>query len=152
MFTALNSLAKGSGVPTHCVGDLMQTMGDFRVSRGRTELLHFFVIPSPQPHPVTTRSLFSGPLRTAAHCDRVSETMRLWKAQEALEIFRLLREANLRMFARLAPEQWQRHGVHAERCKLTLQDAAERQLWTDLAIDMLSAKAASAVCGVPSLV
>jgi uncharacterized damage-inducible protein DinB len=44
-----------------------------------------------------------------------------WKPQEALEMFRLLREANLRMFARLTPEQWQRHGVHAERGKMTVQ-------------------------------
>jgi hypothetical protein len=46
-----------------------------------------------------------------------------WKAQEALEMFRLLREANLRMFTRLTPEQWQRYGVHAERGKLTVQEA-----------------------------
>ena len=45
-----------------------------------------------------------------------------WKAPEALEMFRLLREANLRMFARLTPEQWQRYGVHAERGKLTVQE------------------------------
>jgi hypothetical protein len=36
-------------------------------------------------------------------------------------MFRLLREANLRMLARLTREQWQRHGVHAERGKLTVQ-------------------------------
>jgi hypothetical protein len=38
-----------------------------------------------------------------------------WKPQDALAMFRLLREANLRMFAHLTPEQWQRHGVHSER-------------------------------------
>jgi hypothetical protein len=43
-----------------------------------------------------------------------------WTAQEALEMFRLLREANLRMFARLGPEQWRRHGLHSERGKLTV--------------------------------
>jgi hypothetical protein len=45
-----------------------------------------------------------------------------WKTHEALEMFRLLREANLRMFAQLTPEQWQRHGLHAERGKLTVQE------------------------------
>jgi hypothetical protein len=45
-----------------------------------------------------------------------------WKPQDALAMFRLLREANLRMFAHLTPEQWQRHGVHSERGKLTVRD------------------------------
>lgn len=44
-----------------------------------------------------------------------------WKPQEALDMYRLLREANLRMFARLTPEQWQRHGVHTERGRMTVQ-------------------------------
>ncbi|HEU5337446.1 MAG TPA: DinB family protein [Terriglobales bacterium] len=41
---------------------------------------------------------------------------------EALQLFRLLREANLRMFTRLTPEQWQRCGTHSERGKLTVRD------------------------------
>jgi uncharacterized damage-inducible protein DinB len=45
-----------------------------------------------------------------------------WKPLEALEMFRLLREANLRMFAQLTPEQWKRHGVHAERGRLTVEE------------------------------
>jgi uncharacterized damage-inducible protein DinB len=45
-----------------------------------------------------------------------------WKPQDALAMFRLLREANLRMFAHLTPEQWQRHGVHSERGKFTVRD------------------------------
>src|SRR5882757_9466711 len=44
-----------------------------------------------------------------------------WKSREALEMFRLLREANLRMFGRLTPAQWQRGGVHAEQGKITVQ-------------------------------
>jgi uncharacterized damage-inducible protein DinB len=44
-----------------------------------------------------------------------------WKPDEALEMFRLLREANLRMFERLTPEQWQRPGVHAQRGNITVQ-------------------------------
>lgn len=42
--------------------------------------------------------------------------------KESLEVFRLLRSNNLRLFARLTPEQWQRFGMHAERGKLTLQE------------------------------
>jgi uncharacterized damage-inducible protein DinB len=45
-----------------------------------------------------------------------------WKPEDALAMFRLLREANLRMFAHLTPEQWQRYGRHAERGKLTVRD------------------------------
>jgi uncharacterized damage-inducible protein DinB len=45
-----------------------------------------------------------------------------WKPQEALEMFRLLREANLRVFAQLSPAQWERHGVHAERGPLTVRE------------------------------
>ncbi len=44
-----------------------------------------------------------------------------WSTQEALEMFRLLREANQRMFARLTPEQWKRNGVHAERGPMTVE-------------------------------
>ena len=44
--------------------------------------------------------------------------------EESLEQFRLLRDANLRMFDRLTPEQWQRHGVHTERGPMTLHDLA----------------------------
>jgi uncharacterized damage-inducible protein DinB len=45
-----------------------------------------------------------------------------WKPDEALALFRLLREANLRMLARLTPAQWERHGVHTERGRLTVRD------------------------------
>jgi uncharacterized damage-inducible protein DinB len=44
--------------------------------------------------------------------------------QESLQKFRLLREANLRMFDRLTPEQWQRHGTHVERGHMTVHDLA----------------------------
>lgn len=47
-----------------------------------------------------------------------------WSSREALEMFRLLREANLRMFARLTTEEWQRYGVHAERGRMTVEDLA----------------------------
>ena len=45
-----------------------------------------------------------------------------WEPEDALAMFRLLREANLKMFARLTPEQWQRSGVHGERGRLTVYD------------------------------
>jgi len=52
--------------------------------------------------------------------ERVDNTS--WKHEDALTVFRLLHEASLRMFAHLASEQWQRHGVHCERGKFTVQD------------------------------
>ena len=55
-----------------------------------------------------------------------------WNSQEALEMFRLLREANLRMFTQLTPEQWKRHGVHAERGPLTVQDLCRHMAAHDM--------------------
>jgi hypothetical protein len=45
-----------------------------------------------------------------------------WETEDALVMFRLLRKANVKMFALLSPEQWQRGGVHSERGKLTVWD------------------------------
>jgi hypothetical protein len=47
-----------------------------------------------------------------------------WEPREALEMFRLLREANLRMFTKLTPEEWQRFGTHSERGRMTVKDLA----------------------------
>jgi DinB superfamily len=55
-----------------------------------------------------------------------------WSAQEALELFRLLREANLRMFARLTAEEWQRFGMHVERGRLTVRDLMTQMAGHDL--------------------
>ncbi len=44
-----------------------------------------------------------------------------WEPAEALQMFRLLREANLKMFARLSPAQWERAGAHKERGKITVR-------------------------------
>jgi uncharacterized damage-inducible protein DinB len=55
-----------------------------------------------------------------------------WKAEDALAMFRLLREANLRMLARLTPEQWQCHGVHTERGTLTVQNLCRHMAAHDL--------------------
>ncbi|HET6178821.1 MAG TPA: DinB family protein [Candidatus Sulfotelmatobacter sp.] len=55
-----------------------------------------------------------------------------WQPADALAMFRLLREANLRMFARLTPEQWQRHGVHRERGKITVQELCRHMAAHDI--------------------
>ena len=55
-----------------------------------------------------------------------------WKPQDALAMFQLLREANLRMFAQLTPEQWQHYGVHAERGKLTVQSLCRHMAAHDI--------------------
>ena len=44
------------------------------------------------------------------------------RPEDSLMSFRLLREANLQMFARLTPEEWQRKGIHAERGPTTVRD------------------------------
>jgi hypothetical protein len=54
-----------------------------------------------------------------------------WKPEESLEMFRLLRETNLRMLRTLSPEQWQRYGVHAERGKITVRDLARHMAGHD---------------------
>jgi len=54
------------------------------------------------------------------------------RPEESLTLFRLLREANLRMFAQLSPEEWQRHGVHAERGPMSVRDLAQQIAGHDL--------------------
>jgi hypothetical protein len=54
-----------------------------------------------------------------------------WAPTEALEMFRLLREANLRMFAGLTEEQWQRWGIHEERGRITVRDLARHMAGHD---------------------
>ena len=44
--------------------------------------------------------------------------------QESLALFQLLRNANLQFLDRLAPEQWQCFGIHAERGRITVRDLA----------------------------
>ena len=55
-----------------------------------------------------------------------------WSATEALEMFRLLREANLRMLDALTPEQWERSGNHVERGKLTVRELARHMAAHDI--------------------
>jgi hypothetical protein len=45
---------------------------------------------------------------------------------QALQLFRILRDGNLRMFDKLTPEQWQRGGVHVERGPMTVADLARQ--------------------------
>jgi len=47
-----------------------------------------------------------------------------WSPQEALDMFRLLRTANLRMLRTLNSEEWLRFGNHAERGRITVRDLA----------------------------
>src|SRR5690349_9529616 len=55
-----------------------------------------------------------------------------WEAEDALTLFRLLREANLKMFARLTPEQWERHGVHSERRPMTVRSLSRHMAAHDV--------------------
>jgi hypothetical protein len=52
-------------------------------------------------------------------------------AADSLRLFVLLRESNLRLLAQLSPEEWQRHGIHAERGKITVQDLAQHMAGHD---------------------
>jgi DinB superfamily len=50
----------------------------------------------------------------------------------ALALFRLLREVNLRMLARLTAEQWQRKGIHSERGTITVRDLCRHMAAHDI--------------------
>ena len=54
------------------------------------------------------------------------------RPEESLMLFRLLRQANLRMFSQLTPAEWERYGVHAERGKMTVADLARQIAGHDL--------------------
>ncbi len=55
-----------------------------------------------------------------------------WEPRDALEMFRLLREANLRMLGNLTPEEWQRFGMHSERGRMTVKDLAAQMAGHDM--------------------
>src|SRR5512133_189548 len=57
---------------------------------------------------------------------------RSWKAADALDLFRLLRDANLRMLERLSNEEWDRFGVHAERGAISVRDLARHMAGHDM--------------------
>jgi hypothetical protein len=52
--------------------------------------------------------------------------------QDSLQLFTLLRKGNVVMFERLTPEQWQRHGIHAERGEMSVRDLATQIAGHDL--------------------
>jgi hypothetical protein len=54
------------------------------------------------------------------------------RPSDSLQLFRLLRENNLRMLDRLTAEQWDRHGMHAERGKMTVRDLVQQIAGHDL--------------------
>jgi len=47
---------------------------------------------------------------------------RSWEPYDALRMFSLLRQANLKLFAQLTPEQWERYGNHTERGRITVRE------------------------------
>jgi len=55
-----------------------------------------------------------------------------WNVSEALEMFRLLREANLRMLGRLSADEWERAGEHAERGRLTVRELTRHMAAHDM--------------------
>jgi hypothetical protein len=57
---------------------------------------------------------------------------RSWKAADALDMFRLLRDANLRMLERLSKEEWDRFGLHAERGRISVRDLARHMAGHDM--------------------
>src|SRR5215472_12056795 len=54
------------------------------------------------------------------------------KPNDALTLFRLLREANLKMLVTLSPEQWHRKGAHSERGMMTVSDLCRHMAAHDI--------------------
>jgi len=55
-----------------------------------------------------------------------------WTSREALDLFRLLRNVNLRMLHALTSEQWTNFGEHAERGRVTVRSLAVHMAGHDL--------------------
>jgi uncharacterized damage-inducible protein DinB len=55
-----------------------------------------------------------------------------WNVREPLEMFRLLREANLRLLTRLTAKEWECEGNHAERGRVTVRDLARHMAAHDI--------------------
>jgi DinB family protein len=55
-----------------------------------------------------------------------------WNPRDALEMFRLLREANLGLLSRLTPEQWNCSGIHSERGPITVRSLARHMAAHDI--------------------
>ena len=54
-----------------------------------------------------------------------------WTTHDALEMFRLLRLANVALLSRLSPVEWERSGTHAERGRLTVRSLASHMVGHD---------------------
>jgi DinB superfamily len=55
-----------------------------------------------------------------------------WQPSDSLQLFRLLREANLRMLSHLTADEWNRYGVHAERGKISVRDLVRHMAGHDM--------------------
>ena len=55
-----------------------------------------------------------------------------WKPRDALAMFRLLREANIRMFGHLTAEDWRRCGMHRERGRISVRDLCRHMAAHDI--------------------
>jgi uncharacterized damage-inducible protein DinB len=55
-----------------------------------------------------------------------------WTLRDAVEMFRLLRESNLRLLSRLTPEQWASPGHHSERGPISVRDLARHMAAHDI--------------------
>src|SRR6266849_3586597 len=54
-----------------------------------------------------------------------------WPPEDALQMFSLLRHANLRMLAQLTPDRWECHGTHTERGSMTVRVLARHMAGHD---------------------
>ncbi len=54
-----------------------------------------------------------------------------WDLRDALEMFRLLRAANVRLLAGLTDDEWTRWGTHAERGRMTVAELARHMTGHD---------------------
>ena len=54
-----------------------------------------------------------------------------WTPEDALQMFRLLREANPRMLRQLTPKEWESHGMHAERGAMTVRSLCRQMAGHD---------------------
>ena len=53
-------------------------------------------------------------------------------ARQSLQLFSLLREANLHMLRHLTEDEWQRYGMHAERGRISVKDLARHMAGHDM--------------------
>ena len=54
-----------------------------------------------------------------------------WTARDALDMFRLLRQANVTVLSHLSPAEWERSGTHSERGRLTVRSLAAHMVGHD---------------------